>query len=114
MNYIANLNDFRALTYNYDELLLLPEGNEGLMTFEFLKYANLEERFCCAIQERVDSFKNVAQRFYNSLPVIPLEYLPHFHYSGIVTVAAPVQLHESINKKLTSCTGKPWHKCKTA
>ena len=102
MVYIENATEFIQLIYKHDEAILFANGaEEKYVTLEFLKYTNALERICCITKERVDIFNNVFQNFEYSLPIIPLEYLPHFHESGLMIIAAPPQLHEELEQQFT-------------
>lgn len=102
MIYIKSAEEFLRIIYKFNEVLVFPEGNEGELALEFLKYTKTLNRICCVAKERVDSFRNIAQKFAHSRPVIPLEYLPHFRQSGIIIIAAPPRAHDIIDEKLTS------------
>ena len=102
MDYIESAKEFLELICKHDEVILCSKGNEKNITLEFLKYKQSLNRICCLAEERVDSFKNVYQKFDYSLPVIPFEYLPHFHESGLMAVVARPQVQKMLEQKLVS------------
>ena len=102
MVYIESAKEFLELIYKHEEVILCAEGVEKNITLEFLKYTNFLNRICCLTTERVDPYQNTLQNFDHALPIVPFEYLSHFHESGLMVVAVPPQSHRTFEQKLSS------------
>lgn len=102
MVYIESAKEFLELIYKHEEVILCAEGVEKNITLEFLKYTNFLNRICCLTTERVDPYQNTLQNFDHDLPIVPFEYLSHFHESGLMVVAVPAQSHRTFEQKLSS------------
>lgn len=101
LNYILDTNDFIRIIHNHDEVILFSSGEEGNATLNFLRYANYIDRICCIASIKNDDINNVAQKLDHDLPVIPLEHLMHFRESGVLIVAVPSKLCDTIDNSLT-------------
>lgn len=111
MNYISDLEEFKNIIQDNEEVILYPGGREGYITLEYLQYMENREkpwinyevdRFitCIASNRNMQTMKH--DPFNHGIPVLHWSYLPHFRKTAILIVAANSAEHESINQIFSS------------
>ncbi len=93
--FVDTLENFIDVINQADELLLFPIGNEGTLTLNFLQYTELINKFACVVAITVEG-NNTNQKFFVTLPVIPIEMLAHFRETAVLTIAVPPKHSEPV------------------
>lgn len=107
MRYIDDLEEFKNIVQDNEEVLLYPGGCEGYITLDYLQYLETAEKpwlsyevdhnICCVVSNR-DMKIMKHNPFNHGLPTLHWSYLPHFRETAVLIVAANSAEHESINK----------------